>query len=353
MLANKIKIDETVKVKNNIFNFLMPEKVYFECNDDIKNKYVYKCENISNIISPISGNLTKQDKSIVIENDYRELKIDDRGITKIKDKYELKEIKLALKKIGCKNIFNDKKEIIVNAISSNPYDVTNIFLFRENIYMLLESLNALRTSFGIKKATIYVSSNYSDMITKILDKMGSFPYLSLKVVETIYPLENNEALKRYLSIRKSKSKAFIKLNDLYNLGYYFKRGMMPIEKLITISGDMVKNPLVIFTKKGTKLKDILSVINLKSKDVIYVLNNILFGKEINPDDYYINENTSSIIIITKTEYNATNCIKCGLCYKVCPLKTKPNSKICIKCGLCSYYCPAKIDLLGGSNETIH
>ena len=55
-----------------------------------------------------------------------------------------------------------------------------------------------------------------------------------------------------------------------------------------------------------------------------------------------------------------DCIKCGKCVRVCPVKLSPvvicdnvdneyalkklNVSKCISCGLCSYICPAKIEV---------
>ena len=67
------------------------------------------------------------------------------------------------------------------------------------------------------------------------------------------------------------------------------------------------------------------------------------GSVIKPDEYLIDNDTEAILVIDDTEEISFECIRCGLCYKVCPLKTTYDSSKCIKCGLCSYHCPAKIN----------
>ncbi len=353
MLQTKIKIDESIKVSNAIHNFLMPEKVYFKTTENLnnfENNFVYKGDYLtSKIISSVSGYLSFNNNLIEIVNDYRELKKSDKGVNKINNNYDLKYLKNILNDLNINYEEKNYQELIINAISSNPYDVTNIFLFRENIYLLLETLNALRSSLNIEKTIIYVSSNYSNIIDKILNKMGSFPYLNLKVVETIYPLANNKVLKRYLNT--SKKQLFISLNDLYNIGYYFKKDIYPIEKLITVSGPLVENPLVVYVKIGTLLKDILNDIDLKEGKPLYILNNLVNGLVIKPDEYLINNDTEAILVITDEKEISFECIRCGLCHKVCPLKTTYGSNKCIKCGLCSYHCPAKINKGSEVNET--
>ena len=61
---------------------------------------------------------------------------------------------------------------------------------------------------------------------------------------------------------------------------------------------------------------------------------------------------SVLIIIPKEEQKSYPCNRCGLCYKVCPVRVNPKkvmdskkvSKNCIDCGICSYICPCHINL---------
>ena len=56
----------------------------------------------------------------------------------------------------------------------------------------------------------------------------------------------------------------------------------------------------------------------------------------------------SINIMKKTKRKDSECIKCGKCISICPIKINPLEKSdyhkCIDCGLCSYICPANINL---------
>ena len=67
----------------------------------------------------------------------------------------------------------------------------------------------------------------------------------------------------------------------------------------------------------------------------------------------------------KNELVQENCINCGACSNICPVKINPlllaknsyKTKVinkCLKCGLCSYICPVNINfneyLKGDHNE---
>lgn len=88
----------------------------------------------------------------------------------------------------------------------------------------------------------------------------------------------------------------------------------------------------------------------------------MMGKTISSKNITVNKATAGILFLTKDELfvrNTTDCINCGKCVKVCPVKIPPvliernylDGKInmckklkalhCIECGCCSYVCPSE------------
>ena len=141
-----------------------------------------------------------------------------------------------------------------------------------------------------------------------------------------------------------------------------KKDLTPlIERIITITGDMVKEKTNILVRNGTKLEEILEYIGLKrNDDVIAICGGPMMGVAVT-EDLVITPNINSIIINKKEEIKEpTTCLRCTKCSISCPSKLEPilikenlenkdnlkklNVNKCIECGICSYICPAKINL---------
>ena len=86
----------------------------------------------------------------------------------------------------------------------------------------------------------------------------------------------------------------------------------------------------------------------------------MIRKSLVSDDVVITKNLNSVIIMKNNFLKSFECINCGRCAEVCPVKLFPSLilknieninklkklrvKECIDCGLCSYICPSKIEI---------
>ncbi len=103
--------------------------------------------------------------------------------------------------------------------------------------------------------------------------------------------------------------------------------------------------------RGITFHDIAQLCDLDETDLI-IENSLLSGSPIKGS---INDNTISLISAEDSEKKQTDCISCGKCANVCPVRLFPAEIIndedqhitdtCISCGACEYVCPAGIPLL--------
>ena len=220
--------------------------------------------------------------------------------------------------------------------------------------------------FALDKVIICLKDTSSENISKLLECLGMYPNIELKILPNLYLLGNKTILLKYLNL-KAESSLVIPTGVLYDIYNLIKRNRQKTDKLITISGNALTNPSIIKVKIGTPLIDIINdIINLNTKEVTYIAGGLLTGKVIDPSNFIIDDDIDSVLIMkTKNSPPSTKCLECGACLDVCPVNINPlllsnpnylakvNSK-CLKCGLCSYICPAYINfnkyLNGGDHE---
>ncbi len=380
-----IKKDYNIKLQSKTDDFLNADFVYYPYKNNIKlkiklNDYVYKNMNIFDngsfpIFSSVSGKCigTKKmsDKSgktvdcLVIENDFKE-KVQKRiGVKKNINTYTREEVTTLVNKFGIfendhenilvGDILNNHESaetLIINTIESEPYMASELFLVSNYIYEILETVDALMQIFSFKKCLFIIKNNASEIISKAIDYIGTYPNIEIKLIDDLYPIDNYLILKKYLKIPSS---CILKSSTIYKIYLALKRNMALSEKLITITGNAIINPKVINVKIGTPLKSVINeMIKIrKNKDIIYIANGLISGNEIDIDSLIVTPSLNGLIINEKNIVKTNECIKCGQCYQNCPVNINPvllvnNKKTdiskCLHCGLCSYVCPANINI---------
>ena len=370
----QIKKDDNILLSPITKNKLDADYVYFPYQKDIKLKvkldeYIFLEQNIFDnkdipVYSSISGVVKGSKKlidannkiinTIVIENDFKEKKLNKKGIKRNISNYTKEEVYAKIKtcldykfakNLECSNLF-------ISSLDIDPYEANELFILNDYVDQILETVDALLDIYEIQNAYILVKNKESETITKILNKLGTYPKIHLKIIEDFYPLGIERVLENYLKI---KNICILKTSFIYNLYKALKKDNKVTEKYITISGNAIKNPIIVNVKIGTKAIDIINdLVKFKKdiKDYVYIANGLMAGKIIDINKLVVTDDLRSIIINQIEERESLECINCGMCKQVCPMNLNPREYLhkkvvpnCLKCNLCSYICPAKINLI--------
>lgn len=356
MILEKNKL---IVPNKDITYFLAPDYIYVPASKIYvkNNDYVYKNQVVADTtISSVSGYvlgikkcnvLGKTKNTVVIQNDYREYFKDNKVKSRITI---LNMLKLLEKDKVLFNKFKSSKtfdNIVVNAINDNPYVYNEVFLLKENINDILDFYNKLLTIYNSNNNMLVVNARDAFIIYECLNTIGSYPEIHLSLVKDEYLLENSEYLCKYLRLKGNT--LVLSISELVKIYNLFK-GDIKTTKLITISGDNIKENKVIRVKINTILKDVIDkYIDILDDNYECVINGLMTGFKINNiDNFVISKEVESINIMKKKDIIVNNCIKCGKCVNVCPKGVNPinlsNKDKCIDCGLCSYVCPCNINL---------
>ncbi len=370
-----IKIEKNLKINcpKEIKEYLNPDNVYIpyekKYNVDIKsNEYVLLNGLVLHndddyVYSPISGTIVgacesivdgKKAPTIVIENDFKEKTYKVKGVLKNINNYKLDEFKNIVKIYNAYNGYLEGETLVVSGIDYEPYEETMSYLIKSHTDEILECIDAVIRILGIHKCFFAIKNNDSDNVKTLVDQIGTYPNISLKLMPDLYPIGQKDILINELVMEKKKNKGviFLTVEEVFAIYNVLKKKKPITEKLITISGDLIDKPAVMLVKIGTNIGDILTnFFKVKDENFKIVINGLLSGYTISSLNAVITPLTRSIFITSEQNVKARKCINCGLCVLHCPVKANPKEKLrmdkCIKCGLCNYICPSKIRLMGG------
>lgn len=360
-------------------HYLDPDYIYIPIKDNVKIK-IKNHENVfkgsiiltkeeDNYYSSISGTVIGATKvndinnnelnAIVIENDYKEKRNKKVGTKKYINIYSKEDVNNLIKKFKVSHKQVKGKILIINGIDLDPLEANYSYIIKKYADKILECTDALCEIFKIKKCYFAIKSNDAENVNMLINNIGTYPNINLKLLNDNYPIGQEEILINKLINEKHKKLGVthFTIDEILALYEVLKRNQPICEKLIMISGDLIEKPFILNVKLGTLIKDIIEQnININEQNYIIVANGLFIGREINPNTVLTND-IKSLFIMPKNDIVEKECINCGLCYKVCPIninpkymyeendkKSKKYKEKCIKCGLCSYKCPSKINL---------
>ena len=356
----ELQKEENILVSSQLESFLKPDTVYLPVYKD-KTILVHKGdflkigdEVVRGMLSPVSGyvqslkkmkSLHHADYYLEIINNFEERNRKESGRRKKID------VQMLLSLLNLEG----KKNLVLNAIDDEVYVSTQNFYLFLYYDVFLELLDEIAKLFPIENIYVCVKASSSENVSKLMSDLGMYPNIILRIVPDLYLLGRTSFLLSYLGLLEEET--FVVLaSSFYDVYNYLKRGRTKSDVFITISGNAVKNPMVVQVKIGSLLEDVVKeLVQITQEDVLYFANGLMSGVAIDLPSFVVTDDLNSLIIMKKKEEpKEEKCIKCGLCSDICPVHLNPllfqNKKYaekmkeqCIKCGLCSYICPVYIN----------
>ncbi|MBA7628984.1 Ion-translocating oxidoreductase complex subunit C [subsurface metagenome] len=142
-----------------------------------------------------------------------------------------------------------------------------------------------------------------------------------------------------------------------------------IERVVTVSGSVIKNPANLKVRLGAKIQELIEECGGFTKIPAKLISGgPMMGFALTDLDAPITKGVSGVIALSRKEVKPamqTPCIACGRCIVACPLGLSPTTIYkwidhqeyeealaeglmdCKECGCCGYVCPARIPLIQG------
>lgn len=267
---------------------------------------------------------------------------------------------------------NDENSSVILGVRLFDYDpscVTDSFLF-ENFYeKIFEGAFIVGKAIGAEKVDFFFSKEQKNIVEKLKNHQDyqEFNYDFVLATQKKYSFGTKEELNHLLQKKNEKVSYFI--DSTTCLGAFEAVALCKpvMDTFVQVSGSLLGEEKFFKVKKGTLIKNLIEECGLcKSEPYKVVINGLLRGVSISTSDTPITDYVKSITVLSAketAEQKQRACIRCGDCFRVCPVEIKPekifsmyhyNTDIspeikkmaekCTQCGRCNTVCPSRIPL---------
>ena len=264
--------------------------------------------------------------------------------------------------------------IIINASECEPYIVSDDRLCREYPGETLAGIQILMKILGLSAATIAMEDNKPDAARALRRAIDPRSGITVLQLPTKYPQGAEKQLVQAVTGRQIPSGALpaavgcavfnaATCKAVYDAVYH---GMPLIRRIVTVSGDIVMQPMNLMVPIGTSFNDLLEAVGHSENPYKVLSGGPMMGFAQFDLSVPVTKGTNAVTILGhKNRFAAANphCIRCGKCLEACPMHLEPLRMYraamsadleemkalslldCIECGCCAYNCPATIPLV--------
>jgi electron transport complex protein RnfC len=263
--------------------------------------------------------------------------------------------------------------LIINAMECEPYITCDDRLIREQAKSIIEGALIVSRIVNCDKIIFVIEDNKPEAIMSLQKVIKNESKISILIAPTKYPSGGEKQLIQIVTGKELTKHQLPKdLNILVQnvatlfavyQAILFNRNLT--ERLVTITGDLVPDPRNYWIPFGTPISWIIKHLNISEKDLdIVIIGGPLMGQKIFDFSIPTSKKVNCLIFNqTIVQNEIKDCIRCGECEIVCPIKLLPQQlywfskseqwkpmqqldlDACIECGACDYVCPSHIPLV--------
>ncbi|WP_409967332.1 electron transport complex subunit RsxC [Bengtsoniella intestinalis] len=266
--------------------------------------------------------------------------------------------------------------VIINGAECEPYITGDHRAMLERTEEILGGAALLAKMFGLDKVHIGVEDNKQNGI----DAMNAMIAAEKFPVEVVslhcrYPQGAEKQLCQAVTGRQvppgtlpsEVGCAVFNINTTMAIYRAITQGMPVVKKVVTMSGSGMVEPRNLECPIGTPISYLFDACGgLKDNTYKLVMGGPMMGMAQYSTDVPVGKGTGAMLAFCENEeqhVDAPQCIRCGKCAGVCPMKLQPlfmyqyasknmldeleDARImdCMECGACTYTCPARLHLV--------
>lgn len=267
------------------------------------------------------------------------------------------------------------KMLLINGCECEPVESNDDILMSMFPHRVVEGARLLYRAVGLHDATICVEEDKGQAIQALTGYIGNADDIRLLVLPTLYPqgcermiikaADNYEVPRSCYPIDRGYM-----VNNVSTVAALYdacKEGMPLVERFVTVTGSIVQTPAVYSVRIGTPFSHLISRCGILTDSVAKIVSGgSMMGIAQFSQEAPVIKTVTCLLLMSEAEARldrSTNCIRCGRCTRVCPMRLNPcllnfyaDAKnyeeleaqcvdSCVECGSCSYCCPARLPLL--------
>jgi electron transport complex protein RnfC len=266
--------------------------------------------------------------------------------------------------------------IILNGVECEPYLTADYRIMLEQAEDIIAGLKILMKTVDAKNGVIGIEANKPDAIKLFKKLLKNEKNIKVVGLQLKYPQGAEKQLIYAATKRKVPNKGGLPMDVnvvVQNVGtaiavYEAVRYQKPlVERVITVSGRIVKEPKNIRARIGTIYSDLLEFCGSTTEDIGKVISGgPMMGFAMPSLETPMTKGSSGLLLFDMKEAHREKedvCLRCGRCVDICPMYLVPSliahhvrnddwnsaEKFgvmeCMKCGSCAYVCPSHIKLI--------
>ncbi len=266
--------------------------------------------------------------------------------------------------------------IILNGVECEPFLTSDHRLMLEHPEEIISGLKAIIKITGAKQGMIGIEANKPDAIKLFSDKLAKEANLAVVPLALQYPQGAEKQLIYAATRRKVPNKGGLPLAvgvvvqnvaTAYAIHDACRYKKPLVERIITVTGPIVKNPANYRARIGTPYAELVALSGGTTEDLGKVISGgPMMGFALPNLDAPMSKGSSGLVLFgvkDAHDMKEHDCLRCARCVDVCPLDLMPSMiasavkykdlemaikaglNDCMKCGSCAYVCPAHIRLV--------
>lgn len=267
------------------------------------------------------------------------------------------------------------KTLIINAVECEPYITSDAYNISANTDMFKLGVQAMFKASNGKECLIGIKESHPDLIKLLNETFAGIEGIKVVPVPDVYPMGWERTLlfeltkQRYDRLPIEVGCIVSNATTAIKLGEAMTKGTPIYEKIVTVSGDAIKEPHNVICRVGTPFSELIKLCGgVTAEEISLLAGGPMMGGSVTKDEVCVGCATNALTVLKYHKVEPVSCLRCGQCVEHCPSSLQPvninnafkakdfdrlvklHAQDCIECGMCTYVCPSHIDVTEGIRQ---